>query len=374
MGNRFPIRPVTLHLGDTGQVSFISETSGLCRRIRVLSPDMNSMTAIAPAPSSVAKAVAEGLARVELRFDNQLDSKIEPVAILCAHVERYRGKMLRPTLLIVTALATDKDTKVNDAHITSAAVVEMIHMATLVHDDVLDEADTRRQGATINHMHGNEAAVILGDYLISQSFHLCSQLDSQKTALRVGEITSTVCEGELLQLFNRGDLSLSEETYYQIISRKTAALIAVACELGAHHAGATEEQSDAMYRFGEKLGCAFQIQDDLLDLVGAESVVGKTLGRDLEKGKLTLPLIHHLGALSAEEREQTETYLRNAPSDENARRTLAQQLERTGSIAYARDTASRLVAEAKQELAAMPLSDARDYLASLADAVVERAF
>jgi octaprenyl-diphosphate synthase len=335
---------------------------------------MNTMTAIAPAPSSVSRTVAESLARVETRFDNQLNSQIEPVATLCAHVERYRGKMLRPTLVIVTALATDKSAKINDAHITSAAVVEMIHMATLVHDDVLDEADTRRQGATINHMHGNEAAVILGDYLISQSFHLCSQLDSQKTALRVGEITSTVCEGELLQLFNRGDLSLTEETYYQIISRKTAALIAVACELGAHHAGATEEQSRAMYRFGDKLGCAFQIQDDLLDLVGAESVVGKTLGRDLEKGKLTLPLIHHLAALPADERERREAHLRVAPSDEPARKTIAIELDRTASIQYARDTASRLVAEAKQELAAMPTSDARDYLASLADAVVHRAF
>ena len=178
-----------------------------------------------PTHDAIAERLAQGLTRVEVRFNRQLDSTIEPVAALCRYLERYRGKMLRPTLTLVSGLCAsgrEDAGAITDDHVTIAAVVEMIHMATLVHDDVLDEASIRRGGQTVNALAGNEAAVILGDYLISRSFHLCSQLATQDTALRIGEITSTVCEGELLQLHHRGNLELDEETYFKIIDRKTA--------------------------------------------------------------------------------------------------------------------------------------------------------
>ncbi len=214
--------------------------------------------------------------------------------VLVKHVSRFRGKMLRPCLVLLSGRACSGDQPLSEAHTVIATVVEMVHMATLVHDDVLDEAELRRKGATINHLRGNEAAVLLGDYLISHSYHLCSGLDSQFASRLIGRTTNCVCEGELLQLDNRNNLDLDEQTYLQIIERKTASLCAACCLLGAKFAGAEPAHVAALETFGMSLGTAFQIQDDILDLVGDASCVGKTLGIDVEKGKLTLPLIHFL--------------------------------------------------------------------------------
>ncbi len=314
------------------------------------------------------------LARVAARFHEQITSDLPQVDNLCRFVERYRGKMLRPTLAILSALAAapERSSQVSDRVITIGAVIEMIHIATLVHDDVLDDADTRRGGPTINRLHGSEAAVIFGDYLISQSFHLCSSLGDQAIALRVGEVTSTVCAGEMLQLSHRGNADLDEATYFAIIERKTAALIAVACELGARVAGATEADQKRLWNFGIRLGNAFQIQDDLLDLTGAESVVGKPLGKDFEKGKLTLPLIHFLRSAPPAERESVRQRVKIESPLNGARGTLAERLEKAGSIAYARAAAERLIAEAKADLAGFPPSQSQGALIALADAVIAR--
>ncbi|MFM8640421.1 MAG: polyprenyl synthetase family protein, partial [Planctomycetota bacterium] len=235
--------------------------------------------------------LASLLDEVGRTFERQLARDLPPVNTLCRHVERYRGKMLRPTMVFLCGSAFGP---VGERHVSVAATCEMIHMATLVHDDVLDEADVRRKGQTINRLRGNEVAVMLGDYLISNAFHLCSRVGDPALNLRLGEVTNTLCEGELLQLSHRDDLSLDEPTYFEIVRRKTAVLIGVCCELGGRLSGAPEPAVAALGRFGERLGTAFQVQDDLLDLEGREDVVGKSLGRDLEKGKLTLPVIVHL--------------------------------------------------------------------------------
>lgn len=342
--------------------------------------DVNAILDIAPASSSVAPALAIGLRRVEQRFREQLETPIAPMAELCAHVERYRGKMLRPTLTLLSGLAVEPaivETGFPEAHITVAAVVEMIHMATLVHDDVLDEADVRRGGDTVNKRRGNESAVILGDYLISKAFHLCSTLESQATAMRVGEITSVVCEGEMMQVGAAGRMDLSEREYFQIIERKTAALIAVACELGARHASGLECSDDAarrMFDFGLRLGSAFQIQDDLLDLLGAAQVVGKPVGRDLEKGKLTLPAIHHLAHVDPARRGESERLFRDGAITPKGRAAIGRALERTGSVEYARAAAAGLVGEARTLLTGLPETGARSSLEALAGAVISRTF
>src|SRR4051812_1182513 len=173
--------------------------------------------------------------------------------------------MLRPMLVLLCGRACGGE--LNDAHVTLATVVEMVHMATLVHDDVLDEAELRRKGATINHLRGNEAAVLLGDYLISHSFHLCSSLDSQFASRLIGQTTNRVCEGELLQIDNRNNLDLTEETYLEIITRKTASLCAACCLLGATFAGAGEGRVGQLETYGLSIGIAFQMQDDILDIV-----------------------------------------------------------------------------------------------------------
>lgn len=341
---------------------------------------MHAILTIAPVQTSFAAVAALALARVEERFRAQLETPIAPVAQLVCHVERYRGKMLRPTLLLLCAqAASPEQTCFSEEQIVAATVVEMIHMATLVHDDVLDEADVRRGGDTVNKRRGNEAAVILGDYLISKAFHLCSGLDSQRTALRVGEITSVVCEGEMLQNHHRGDLRVTRGTYFDIIERKTAALIAVSCELGAAHAtglrGADDRLPRRLYEFGRLLGMAFQIQDDVLDLVGEERVVGKSVGRDLAKGTLTLPLIHHLESLGERERLLAEGRLREGAGVNGKRASLVEMLESTGSIDFARRTAQTMVDQAKALLVGeLPDSPSRATLLGMAEAVVQRAF
>ena len=338
---------------------------------------MSAILKLAFDGSSITDDLAPALARVGARFDEQLISRIEPVNSLCQYIERYRGKMLRPTLVFLAGMTAHPhdDGEPRDELITIAAVLEMIHMATLVHDDVLDDAAVRRGSRTVNAMSGNETAVILGDYLLSRSYHLCSQLDTQSTALRVGEITAVVCEGEMLQLAHRGRHDLTEETYMKIIERKTAALIAGAMELGASHAGASDEAVRAMREIGLKLGTAFQIQDDLLDITGNELAVGKTLGRDMDKGKLTLPIIHHLSQLDADQRDAAIEFFSSADTnDPSVRGAIVDAMHETGSIVYAREKAVHFVSGAKAALASFPPSPSRDALFAAADSVINREY
>ena len=306
------------------------------------------------------------LAEVGKAFERQLASDLPPVNTLCRHVERYRGKMLRPTMVFLCGQAFGP---VGERHVIVAATCEMIHMATLVHDDVLDEAEVRRKGHTVNHLRGNEVAVMLGDYLISNAFHLCSRAGDPVLNLRLGEVTNTLCEGELVQLSHREDLSLDERTYFEIVRRKTAVLIGACCELGAQLSGAPADAVAALRRFGEGIGVAFQIQDDLLDLEGRQDVVGKSLGRDLEKGKLTLPVIIHLAQASGEVRERTIEAIRARDGA-----ALLAELTASGSLAAARSRAVELVAAARTELRHVPAGLSRDALDAAAMAIVHRDF
>ena len=317
--------------------------------------------------------LAERLESVGRIFETALASDVPVVNSLCRHVERYRGKMLRPTLVIVSGLASRgaggdaSEAEHPERHDTLAAVVEMIHMATLVHDDVLDEADLRRGGATINSLRGNETAVMLGDYLISSAFRLCSTLGDSSLNLALGETTNALCEGEILQLSHRGDMALGESTYFDIVRGKTAVLVGSSCRLGARLSGAPERVCMSLGSFGEELGIAFQIQDDVLDLVGDQQVVGKTLGIDLRKGKLTLPLVMHLAGCDAVARTRTLELIRHA--DAIGVRDL---METSGAIERARQRATQMVASAKVRLDSLPSSPARDLLHLMADAVVDR--
>ena len=328
------------------------------------------------AGDDLTEVISAFLGRVSSIFDAQLESDLSPVAVLVKHVEAYRGKMLRPTLVGLCGLAVRPSVELTREHAVIGAVCEMVHMATLVHDDVLDEAETRRKGLTVNRLRGNEPAVILGDLLIAASYHLCSQLQDQRAALAVGHASMVMCQGELLQLHHRDDFALDEKTYFAIVERKTAALIATACELGAARSGATPDVFTKLASYGRSLGIAFQIQDDVLDLTGEEEVVGKTLGKDLEKGKLTLPLIHHLASVTGKERGKSLLLLEEAceghATSADAAVALRQAVIETGSLDYARSVALRLVSEAKAEIAAIEQSSAKGGLIAAADAVVNR--
>lgn len=313
--------------------------------------------------------IRDELAVVERIFDEEIASDQGFINGLCDTVRSYRGKMLRPAMLLLTGKATGE---LSNAHRTLAAVVEMVHMATLVHDDVLDEAVERRRRPTIASIAGNTAAVLLGDHLISHAFHLCSSLQSQYASRRIGATTNMVCEGELLQNHHRGDIGLTEESYFEIIRRKTGALTAVSAELGGKLAGAGDGLVRSLYSYGMSAGVAFQIIDDVLDIVGDEGRVGKTLGLDLTGGNLTLPVIHGL----AHADRSTAAALRDLigcarPSGSEPLRAL---LEQTQSIAYAVESARRSVEDAVSQLDLVPHSGAKQSLVAMAEFIVTRQF
>ncbi len=323
--------------------------------------------------------VVDALVHVERIFGEQLTSDLLAVDAMCTHVERYRGKMLRPTLVMLCGAAADPNAEIGESHAIAGAVCEMVHMATLVHDDVLDEAEVRRRGKTLNELQGNETAVILGDYLIASAYELCSSLKSSVPSRIVGHASAVMCTGELLQLHNRENLSLDEATYFEILERKTAALIGASCELGALCTLGFDRVDDALVvalrTFGQRIGVAFQIQDDVLDLTGTEEVVGKSVGKDLEKGKLTYPLIHHLA--HAEEGQRGESLgliHRASKGDAGGTEALVEAIRATGSIDAAQEVAESLICDAKKAIGVVADCPGKAMLCVLADAVVQRAY
>jgi octaprenyl-diphosphate synthase len=318
------------------------------------------------APLDFAGPIATDLDEVERLLTRSLRNKHQRVAEVVDHVRHYRGKRLRPVLLLLTARACGR---VVPAHYTLGAVVEMIHTATLVHDDVLDSARVRRRVPTVNAVWGTKTSVLLGDYLFTHAFHLASTIDARACQL-IGAATDRVCEGELCQVLQAGNLDLSEEEYFDIIDGKTAELTACCCRLGAHYAGAATETVEALARFGRFVGLAFQIADDLLDLVGDEKATGKSLGTDLEQGKLTLPLIHLLH--SAPEPLATRARQILTATENHRREALRPLLAEAGSLDYARERALELAAQARAELDVLPPSPCRAILEAMAERVVHR--
>jgi octaprenyl-diphosphate synthase len=311
--------------------------------------------------------IARDLEEVERVLARALENSRPGVTPLLCHLTHYRGKRLRPTLLLLTARACGG---IRPAHHVLAAVVEMIHTATLVHDDVLDEARLRRHVPTVNATWGNQASVLLGDYLFTHAFHLSSTLDDVRACRLIGEATNRVCAGELQQVCERGNLDLSEEEYFAIIDAKTAELTSCCCRLGALFAGADEEVVEALAGYGRKLGVAFQIADDLLDLVGTESVAGKSLGTDVAQQKLTLPLIRLLGHAAPAAAARARDVLNGR--DRCKREALTPLLRESGALSYARHQAEEYAALARDELSCLPASEWRSILDSLPNRVVHR--
>jgi octaprenyl-diphosphate synthase len=311
--------------------------------------------------------VREELAEAEKLFREQLRSDHAFVDELVSYGCLLGGKRLRPALVLLAGKAAGEITR---EHYTLAAVVEMIHTATLVHDDVLDDAETRRHLATVNARWDNEAAVLLGDFLFTHAFYLASTTGSTTACRLIGQATNHVCEGEIKQKGSRGNLELTEQEYFDIIEGKTAALTECSCRLGAIFAGADEQVVHRLAEYGRLLGMAFQIADDLLDVLGEQGVVGKTLGTDLEKQKPTLPLIHTLNRCTEEERQVIGDLLFGVCDDRIGR--LLPLLEKYDAVEYARQTANRFVDDARRQVIDLPPSPARDTLLAMTEFVVQR--
>jgi octaprenyl-diphosphate synthase len=314
------------------------------------------------APVAPELVEVEALLKAELRSDYPFVDELVRYGCLLG------GKRLRPALLLLTAKAVAG--KATSEHITLAAVVEMIHTATLVHDDVLDEAQIRRHLATVNARWDNEASVLLGDFLFTHAFYLASTLDSVLGCRLIGRATNIVCEGELRQKGSRGNFDLSETEYLEIIEAKTAELTAVSCRLGALFAGASESLVEELDGFGRDLGIAFQIADDLLDVLGDERATGKSLGTDLEKQKPTLPVIRALAVASATDRQAILDIVASGESRDMA--GLEQYLTRYDAISYARQRALAYTHRAQRRLSGLSSSPACKVLAGMTEFVVSR--
>jgi octaprenyl-diphosphate synthase len=333
-------------------------------------PVSQLMSATVPAlrpPLELLAPIARDLEEVERILAATLQSARPGVGLLIEHLGHLRGKRLRPALLLLTAQACGR---VTAAHHTLGAVVEMIHTATLVHDDVLDSASVRRHVATVNALWGNQTSILLGDYLFTHAFHLTSTLGDASACRLIGEATNRVCEGELHQICQCGNLELTEREYFDIIDGKTAALTACCCRLGAHFSGKAPDVVERLAAFGRGLGIAFQIADDLLDLVGEERTTGKSLGTDVEQQKLTLPLVHLLETAASELATRVRQILGHPHN--HKREALRPILVETGSLAYAQRRAEEFARQARAELVCLPASPYRSILEVLTERVVHR--
>jgi octaprenyl-diphosphate synthase len=324
-------------------------------------------TDVRPILARLFAPIAADMAEVEGRLQRELRHPDPFIDELAQHSFRLGGKRLRPALLLLSAQAVGH---ISDEHHTLAAVVEMVHTATLIHDDVLDEAEVRRHRDTVNARWDNQTSVLLGDYLFTHAFYLASTLATTFGARTIGEATNTVCEGELKQTAASGNFWLSRENYLAIIDAKTAELCACCCRLGAHYAGGDAATVERLTSFGRQLGIAFQIVDDLLDLEGEEQTTGKSLGTDLAHRKMTLPLIELRDQLSKPEAARLQALYEEPDAGHAA--LLADWLEDSGAMRQARDVAEMYAAQAAAELRSLPDSTARRTLEDIARFVVAR--
>src|ERR1044071_4674229 len=235
----------------------------------------------------------------------EFDASVGPYA---EYALNGNGKHLRPALV---ALAANALGKANDAHVTAAVIIEMVHLATLVHDDVMDEAEIRRGRPTLAENWGNEIAVLFGDCLFAQALKLAASFPTPEICRAVAMATNTVCSGEILQTQHRRNFQLSRTEYFRVLEMKTAELFALSCDLAAFLSGATPAQRSALRQFGLAFGTAYQIYDDCVDLFGSETAAGKSLGKDLAEGKLTLPVLLLRERASAADRAQLEHLIGN---------------------------------------------------------------
>ena len=306
------------------------------------------------------------LARLEGFLEREFRGEERFIVRLFDHVRQYRGKQIRPALLLMVAKQGGAD--VTDDHIKIAAVVEMIHTATLVHDDILDDARLRRNVETLHCRWGGRVAVLMGDFIYSRAFYLSTQVPGMASVL--SNATNLICEGELLQIRTRYQPEIGEEQYFELIRKKTGILYAVACELGGRLSGLEASECPRLRQFGLELGMAFQIIDDCIDYSGEEEVVGKSLGTDLHQGKVTLPLIYLLKRLPPDEAAALGEKLARPLTIEDEQ-AIATEVRERGALRSAQQRAEEFVLSAKGHLGELPLS-MREGLEMLADYVLRR--
>jgi len=313
--------------------------------------------------------IREDLRLVEREFARHVQSQVAVIPAIGNYIQDSGGKRIRPAVLLMAARmcgCTD------ERAVLHAAVLEFIHTATLVHDDIIDESDLRRGRQAVHSRWGNDVTVLLGDFLYIKSMSLALTQDRLDIIRLLCDVTLRMIEGEIYQLTKNGVVDLSEEEHFDIVRRKTVYLFAGCAKIGSMLGNVTPQQQDALWEYGLNIGMAFQIVDDLLDFTGDEDALGKPIGGDLREGKMTLPVIHLLARADAD----TAALIRKIVAERNVTaeewRDLRTMLTRARSIDYAYGTAVEFVERAKKALYVFPASASRDALMYLPDYVLSR--
>jgi octaprenyl-diphosphate synthase len=317
---------------------------------------------------NINQLTAQDMAGVNAVILEQLSTDVQLINQLGYYIVSGGGKRIRPMIAVLSARALDYQ---GDAHVTLAALIEFIHTATLLHDDVVDESDMRRGKATANAAFGNAASVLVGDFIYTRAFQMMTRLGSLKVLEVMSEAVNVIAEGEVLQLMNVNDPDITEESYMRVIYSKTARLFEAASQCAGILAGATPEQEKALQDYGRYLGTAFQLIDDLLDYSADGETLGKNVGDDLNEGKPTLPLLHAMQNGTPEQARM----IRQAIEEGSGRHLLEPVLETMaacGSLEWTRQRAEEEADKAIAALAALPDTPQREALVALAHIAVQR--
>jgi octaprenyl-diphosphate synthase len=296
------------------------------------------------------------------RLAKQVEAFDPDISDYAGYALNGQGKHLRAALVALTANAFEP---AKESHVTVAVIIEMVHLATLVHDDVMDEAEIRRGRLTLAANWGNEIAVLFGDCLFAQALKLAASFPTPDICRAVAMATNTVCAGEILQTRHRRDFRFSRETYFKVLEMKTAELFALSCELSAYLSGSGFELRSALRQFGLAIGTAYQVYDDCVDLFGSEAVAGKSLGTDLAKGKLTLPVLLLWERANPADRARLQDLVENWGSDSIGR--MAKLLANYDTLAASLEIFQQYLAKGRQSLAILPPSNGRAGLLGLTE-------
>lgn len=301
-------------------------------------------------------------------FREAMKSKVAFVDMIARYIVRQKGKKIRPTLVLLTAKACGE---INDSTYRGASLVEILHTATLIHDDVVDDADTRRGFASINAVWKNKIAVLMGDYMLAKGLLLSLDNNDFQFLKITSDAVRRMSEAEILQIAKSRDLDLDETTYFKIISDKTASLLSTCAQIGAASVSEDQKLLQSMKKFGENLGMVFQIRDDLLDYIGRKSITGKPTGLDMKEKKLTLPLIYSFTRAPRGQSKQILRIIKNGASKKELQ-NVVEFAHEFGGIEYTIQKAQHYSSLALAALEPLPFSPAKESLTKFVDFVMER--
>jgi octaprenyl-diphosphate synthase len=322
-----------------------------------------------PALSQLFDPIRDDLARVEREFARHVESHVELIPQIGRYIQQSGGKRIRPAVLLMAARLCGY---AGDHAVLYASVVEFIHTATLVHDDIIDGSDWRRGQMAVHSRWGNDVTVLLGDYLYIKSMALALTQDRLQVIRLLCDVTLRMIEGELYQLTKNGDVAITEEEHFEIIRRKTAYLFGGCAEIGGLLGDVSAEQREALREYGFNLGIAFQLVDDVLDLTGDERVVGKPVASDLREGKVTLPIIYLLERSKDGVGDMVREIVRDRAMSPEQWQRLSDALSDCGAIGYAIRKAEGFAEQARRPLQVFPSSLERDALLALPDYILSR--